>query len=167
MTEPLDVIAEAHRHWKERGWAAADAMAAATSIMRAQQLVQARVDEVLRPLGLTFARYEALALLYVSSRGALPLGKMGTRLMVHPTSVTNAVDRLERDSLVRRVRHPTDGRTRLAEITPRGRALVERATAALGSVRYGIDRLDDAEARSLTELITRLRERRGDFSRKS
>ena len=63
--------------------------------MRVQQLVIGRLDAILKPHGLTFARYEALVLLVFSSRGSLPLGKMGERLQVHPTSVTSIVQRLE------------------------------------------------------------------------
>ena len=72
-------------------------MAAVTSVMRAHQIMLARVDDALRPLGLTFARYELLMLLQFSRTGSLPLSKIGSRLQVHPASVTNVVDRLERD----------------------------------------------------------------------
>jgi len=113
----FDPIAEARRQWLRR-WEAAEPMAAATSIMRAQQIVLARVDAMLRPFELTFARYEALVLLSFTRTGALPLGKMGVRLMVHPTSVTNTVNRLEAQGFVRRVPHPTsnrcDARSRMA-----------------------------------------------------
>src|SRR3546814_8368731 len=98
-------------------------MAAATSIMRAQQIVLARVDEALKPFGLTFARYEALVLLTFSRSGSLPLGKMGERLMIHPTSVTNIVDRLEGQDLVRPVQHPTDRRPTPSEIPDDGRPI--------------------------------------------
>src|SRR3954462_6514761 len=106
-------------------------MHAGTSLMRVQQLELGRLDPLLKPLGLTFARYEALVLLRFSSRGSLPLGKMGERLQVHPTSMTNVIDRLETQGLVRRMPHPEDRRATLAEITPAGRRLVEKATAAL------------------------------------
>jgi len=88
----FDPIDEARSQWAKR-WEveASDAMAAATSIMRAQQVVLAAVDGVLRPFGLTFARYEGLVLLSFSRQGSLPLGKMGDRLMIHPTSVTNII----------------------------------------------------------------------------
>jgi DNA-binding MarR family transcriptional regulator len=162
----FDAIAEARRHWVERDWEAADAMAAATSIMRAQQIVQARVDDALKPFGLTFARYEALALLHLSRKGALPIGKMGARLMVHPTSVTNAVGRLEEQGFVRRTGDPDDRRTVLAQITPPGRRIVERATTALGSRRFGLQGLADADARRITSLVRRLREQAGDFPRR-
>src|SRR3546814_15697858 len=114
-------------------------MAAATSIMRAQQIVLARVDEALKPFGLTFARYEALVLLTFSRSGSLPLGKMGERLMIHPTSVTNIVDRLEGQGLVRGVQHPTERRPPLCATTDDGPAIVEKAPDAVraGAVAVG------------------------------
>ena len=69
-------------------------MRAATSVFRVQQILLARFDEALRPHDLTFARYEVLVLLTFSRTGELPLKVIGSRLMVHPTSVTNAIDRL-------------------------------------------------------------------------
>lgn len=138
-------------------------MAAATSIMRAQQIVLAKVDEALKPFDLTFARYEALVLLSFSRAGSLPLGKMGERLMIHPTSVTNIVDRLEGQGLVRRVDHPTDRRTTLCEITSAGRELAEKATAAVTGVGLGIAGLTDREVDQLTGLLEKLRRESGDF----
>src|SRR5215217_9174052 len=98
-------------------------MAAATSVMRVQQLLLARYDAALRAHGLTFARYEALVLLTFSRAGRLPLSKIGERLMVHHTSVTNIVQRLEQAGLVDRSPNPRDGRGTLAAITDRGRAV--------------------------------------------
>jgi DNA-binding MarR family transcriptional regulator len=139
-------------------------MAAVTSIMRAQQILLGEIDGILRPFGLTFARYEALVLLVFSRHGSLPMSKMGERLMVHPTSVTNAVDRLEADRLVRRVAHPTDRRTTLVEITDEGRSRAEGATAALMDAGFGLRGLDGAQTARLTELITALRHAAGDFT---
>ncbi len=160
----FDPIGEARRLWRKRRWEAAAWMAAATSVMRAQQLVLREVDEALRPFGLTFARYESLVLLYFSRTQALPLGKMGDRLMVHPASVTNAINQLERDGLVRRVNHDTDRRKVLAELTDEGRRVVEEATKAVTSVRFGLSSLTQKEANDLTDLILGLRRRAGDFS---
>jgi DNA-binding MarR family transcriptional regulator len=159
----FDPIDEARRQWDTRQWPEASAMAAATSIMRAQQIVLARVDEALRGHGLNFARYEALVLLYFSRRGALPLGKMGDRLMIHPTSVTNIVDRLEAQGLVRRVRHPDDRRATLAELTRAGRRLVEVATRSVTDVALGVGGLDAVELDRLTTLVRKLRVAAGDF----
>jgi DNA-binding MarR family transcriptional regulator len=138
-------------------------MAAATSIMRAQQIVLARVDEALRPHDLTFARYEALVLLTFSRRGSLPLGKMGERLMIHPTSVTNIVDRLEAQGLVERIQHPTDRRTTLCQITSHGRDLVRTATDAVTAIEFGVTGLSKRNLTELTDLLTRFRHASGDF----
>lgn len=164
--QPLrfDPIEEARAQWAAR-WTpdVSDAMAAATSIMRAQQVVLAAVDGALRPFGLTFARYEGLVLLLFSRRGVLPLGKMGQRLMIHPTSVTNIIDRLERQGLVRRIPHPTDGRTTLAEITEDGRELAKEATKAVNAVTFGLDCLDTEDLRQLVRITRKLRKSVGDF----
>src|SRR5512134_1848297 len=95
---PFDPIDEAARQWGLR-WDAVEQMHAVTSLMRVQQLVLAQLDEILRPHGLTFARYEALVLLTFSRAGSLPLGKMGERLQVHPTSITSVIYRLESSCL--------------------------------------------------------------------
>ena len=116
-------------------------MAAVTSVMRAQQILLAELDAILRPYGLTFARYEALVLLSFSRAGALPLSVMGERLMVHPTSVTNTIDRLEAQGMVVRRPNPDDGRGRLAEITERGRDAVRVATRDLMTAEFGIGEL--------------------------
>lgn len=158
----FDPIAEARRHW-DGHWDGGEPMAAATSIMRAQQIVLARVDEALKPFELTFSRYEALVLLTFSRKGSLPLGKMGERLMVHPTSVTNIVDRLEKQGFVVRVSHPSDRRTTLCEITDAGRAVVAEASAAVVAVDVGISGLTDDEAADLTRLLAKLRLASGDF----
>ena len=93
--QPFDPIAEAHRQWAARWPDQADNMAAVTSVMRVQQILLARVEDTLKPYGLTFAAYEALRLLAFTRSGSLPMGKLGVRLMVHPAAVTNAIGRLE------------------------------------------------------------------------
>jgi DNA-binding MarR family transcriptional regulator len=167
MPEPLafDPIEEAarqwHTHWGEQ-WVAS--MQAVTSVMRVQQVWLGRLNEALAPFGLTFARYEALMLLYYSRRGALPLGKMGARLQVHPTSVTNLVDGLESHGFATRAPHPSDRRTTLATITAAGRSQAEAATEALHAIRFGTLPLGDTELEQLTALLREAREASGDFA---
>ena len=133
-------------------------MSAATAITSWLARVIAGIDRVLRPFGLTFSRYEALVLLTFSRNGSLPLGKMGERLMVHPTSITNTIDRLERQSYVRRVPHPSDRRAVLAEITDDGRAVVKEATDALVSAEFAVPALDDSLVDRLADSLRRARE---------
>ena len=138
-------------------------MAAVTSIMRAQQILLGELDALLRPYGLTFARYEALVLLTFSRRGALPLGLIGERLMVHPTSVTNIIDRLEHQQMVIRRPNPADGRGRLAEITEAGRAVVERATRDLMAAEFGLAGFEPGQLKEIFDLFRELRLAAGDF----
>ncbi len=138
-------------------------MRAVTSIMRAQQILIAELDARLRPYGVTFSRYEALVLLSYSREGSLPLSKVGERLQVHATSVTNVIDRLEAAGLVRREPNPRDGRGTLAVITDEGRDVVAKATADLNSAHFGLDALDTPELARIFELLRRLRVDAGDF----
>ena len=134
---PFDPIDEAARQWGMR-WESVKPMHAVTSIMRVQQLLISQLDGMLKPHGLSFARYEARVLLTFSSRGSLPLGKMGERLQVHPTSITSIIHRLVADGLVERQPHPEDGRAVLAVIT---------AIAAPGFTGRELDRTLAAFAR--------------------
>jgi DNA-binding MarR family transcriptional regulator len=132
-------------------------MAAAASITRAQQIVLQAMDTTLRPFGLTWARYEALVLLSFTRTGTLPMGKMGQRLMIHPTSVTNIINRLEDDGLVERLSHPEDRRTRLAHITDAGRALADKASVAVDNMHYGVGSLDATTQETIIDVIRELR----------
>jgi DNA-binding MarR family transcriptional regulator len=167
MSRPLDFdpVQEARRQWDAHGWDEASAgMAAVTSIVRAQQIYLSRIEAALRPLQLTFARYEVLMILFFSRSGALPLNKIGSRLQVHPTSVTNAVDRLEDQGLIRRVPHSTDRRTTLAEITPAGRDLALRATKALNEEVFARPGMAPEDLAQLFEVLQRFRQGAGDFA---
>jgi DNA-binding MarR family transcriptional regulator len=160
---PFDPIERAGETW-ERRFGPAAAMRAATSVFRVQQILLARFDEALKPHELTFARYEVLVLLTFSRTGRLPLKVIGNRLMVHPTSVTNAIERLVAAGYVDRLPNPSDGRGVLASITDRGRAVVEVATAALTAQDFGLGDLPDDELDTLFDVLKRVRLGAGDVA---
>ncbi|QBX54992.1 MarR family transcriptional regulator [Nocardioides seonyuensis] len=158
-----DPIAEAHRQWVTHGWTeAADGMAMVTSLVRAQQLLMERIDAALRPLDLTFARYEVLRLLSFSRSGSMAMTRLGSLLQVHPTSVSSAVARLERQEYVERTRGDADRRVVLATITEAGRKAVEEGTLALNAHVFEEPGLPGSDVRDLTERLTRLRAGLGD-----
>lgn len=164
MRLPFDPVAEAAKNWESRGWTQATAgMTAITSLMRAQQIMVARVDAVLRPMGLTFARYEVLMLLEFSQRGTLPMGVIGSRLQVHPTSVTNAVDRLEQAGFVSRHQNPQDRRAVIVAIESSGREVAAEATKILNDQVFADIGLDDELIESLVSTLRVLRQAAGDF----
>lgn len=161
---PMDPIKEAHRQWSEHGWVdAADGMAMVTSVMRVQQILLKRVDAALRPHGLTFARYEILMLLSFTRSGSMPMKRVGSRLQVHPTSVTSAVDRLEAQHLVERRSHPSDRRAVLAAITDKGRTTAEQATVAMNRDVFEQPGLTPREMKDLTRILRTMRASAGDF----
>jgi DNA-binding MarR family transcriptional regulator len=161
---PFDPIAEAARQWSEHwGPDTTPPMRAVTSIMRAHQILMGRLNEALAPYNLTFPRYEALMLLYYSRTGSLPLGKMGDRLQVHRTSVTNLMDGLEREGLAERSPHPTDRRTTLGTITPRGREVANKATRVLNQAEFGTAPMPQRDLDLISETLTSLRVGAGDF----
>ena len=159
---PFDPIARAAETWETRFGDSA-AMAAVTAIMRVQQILLGQLDALLRPHGLTFARYEALVLLSFSREGELPMRIIGERLMVHPTSVTNTIDRLEQHGLVTRKPNPRDGRGTLAAITPAGRELMRQATDDLMQAEFGMSGYSKPELRDMFSLLRGLRVTAGDF----
>ncbi|MEU3754110.1 MarR family transcriptional regulator [Streptomyces olivoreticuli] len=170
MPKPLslsfDPIARADELWKQR-WGSVPSMAAITSIMRAHQILLGQVDAVVKPYGLTFARYEALVLLTFSRAGELPMSKIGERLMVHPTSVTNTVDRLVVSGLVAKRPNPNDGRGTLASITEKGRQVVEDATRDLMAMDFGLGAYGADECGAIFEMLRPLRVAAEDFAEDS
>ena len=135
---PFDPIDRAAQIWARR-FGPSPSMAAVTSIMRAQQILLAELDAL------------------------LSLGLIGERLMVHPTSVTNIIGRLEGQQLVIRRPNPADGRGRLAEITPAGRDVVERATRDLMAAEFGLGSFGPGQLKEIFDLFRELRLAAGDF----
>jgi DNA-binding MarR family transcriptional regulator len=159
-----DPIAAARANWERAGWGdVADGMVAVTSVMRAHQILLARVEAALRPYHLSFSCFELLRLLAFSRTGALPIAKASERLQVHVTSVTHAIRRLEAAALVKRQPHPTDGRTTLVQITDRGRATVADATVTLNEQVFADIGISPEESRALSSSIETLRHNAGDF----
>ena len=159
---PFDPIDRAGDLWEEH-FGDATSMRLATSVMRVQQLMIGALDGALKPFGLTFSRYEVLVLLLFSKRGELPLSKIGERLMVHPTSVTSAIDRLEAQGFVERVPDEDDRRRTLARLTATGRSTVKKATAAVEGIDFAITGLTDRQQGDAYQLLRKVRRSSGDF----
>ena len=89
-----DPVAEAAAHWRER-YPDGARFAALTGLIRTYGTTIRTIDTLLRPLGLSMARFEVLLVLSFARRKALPMGRLRDALMVHGSSVTYLVDRLE------------------------------------------------------------------------
>lgn len=153
---PFDPLAEARRQWDANELGESVSMHAAVSIIHAHQVVSTAIDRALRPLDLSFARYEVLMLLSFSRNSALPITKIGERLLVHPTGITRLVDKLEVAGLVARSSHPGDRRSVLVSLTHEGRALSRKASDLLASMRFGTP-LSEVDLIQLIALLGKLR----------
>jgi len=161
---PFDVVEASRRVWLER-WdpEAASGMAVFTAILRSHQLLNDQVNSVMRSHDLTFARYEVLAWLAMDPESSLALSWISKSLRIPPATVTNIMDRLEEEKLVRRVPHPSDARTTLAVITPRGRTVVTDATRELNSTVYERIGLSEQQRSQLVDLLAELRASGNEF----
>ncbi|MDN5748925.1 MAG: MarR family transcriptional regulator [Pseudonocardia sp.] len=99
-----------------------DAVMAATRVLVAvsAQSVAAVDDVVTLP--------QLRVLVMVASRGGLNLGAVAAGLGVHPSNATRAVERLVVAGLLHRRDDPADRRNLVLELSPDGRALVDRVT---------------------------------------
>jgi DNA-binding MarR family transcriptional regulator len=137
-------------------------MAMVTSVVRVQQIFTERIDAVLRPHGLTFARYEVLMVLSFTTDGAMSMTRLGSLLQVHPSSVTSAVDRLQRQGFAERTSSESDGRVVLATITDAGRRVVASATEGLNSDVFERPGIDGPDVVTVTDLLAAVRADAGD-----
>ena len=161
---PFDVVEASRRVWlREWNADAASGMAVFTAILRSFQLLNDEVHRVVRRHDLTFARYEVLTWLATDPESSLTLSWISKTLRIPPATVTNLIDRLEQDKLVRRVPHPTDARTTLAVITPRGRKVAREATSDLNQSVYERVGLSEVQRYQLLDLLAELRAHGNEF----
>lgn len=161
---PFDVVEASRRVWLER-WEpeAASGMAVYTAILRSYQLLNGHVRRVMRRHDLTFARYEVLTWLATDPESSLTLSWISKTLRIPAATVTNIIDQLEADALVRRVPHPSDARTTLAVITARGRKIATEATRDLNASVYERIALTERQRGRLIDLLAELRARDNEF----
>lgn len=107
------------------------------SLLGAAQAVEARIESSLSPLGLSLAKLNVLGIL-VSATSPLTLGELAQRLACVRSNVTQLVDRLEADGLVRREADPADRRSIRAVVTDSGRERQHAGALALERVQSDI-----------------------------
>lgn len=111
--------------------------ATAYQILSTLHAVETRLEEALEPLGLSLAKFGALAKL-VAAGEPLPLRTLAERCACVRSNITQLVDRLEAEKLVVRSDDPRDRRSIRAELTHEGRSrhaaglrVIEEAERAL------------------------------------
>ena len=121
------------------------------TLLGAAQAVETRIESSLSPLGLSLAKLNVLGIL-VASNSPLTLGELAQKLACVRSNVTQLVDRLESDGLVKREADPADRRSIRAVITDAGRDRERAGSIALSRVQdeiaHVLARFDSAHIES-------------------
>ena len=164
MADREDAVEWSREHWVAGGQPAPEQFTAMAAILRTHQAMTASIDASLRAYDLTRTAYLLMTTLQLSRDGTRPLGQLSKHLMVHPTTVTLAMDQLEKRRLLKRKPHPTDRRTILASLSPAGRDLLEKVTADLAGASFGLSGVDDKLAARVVSVLQQVRLKIGDIS---
>ncbi len=133
---------------------AADALV--FSFLSAADAVEARLEAALSPTGLSLAKLAVLHFL-ADANEALPLSDLAARQHCVRSNITQLVDRLEKDGLVRRRPDPEDRRSVLAELTPAGQHAHAKGVRALAEAQRAIVKvLKAGETASLQNALSAL-----------
>jgi DNA-binding MarR family transcriptional regulator len=126
------------------------------SFLSAADAVEARLEAALSPTGLSLAKLAVLHLL-ADANEPLPLSDLAARQHCVRSNITQLMDRLEKDGLVRRRADPDDRRSVLAELTPAGEQAHAKGVRALGEAQRAIvSALKAGEATSLQSALSAL-----------
>lgn len=125
-------------------------------LVRVARVIEERVDGSLGEIGLSVAKLAVLSHL-VASESPLPLGELATRLSCVRSNVTQLIDRMEADGLVRRVDDPNDRRAVHAKLTEEGRERHREGMRRVASLEERLtEQFTDEERASLRALLTKL-----------
>ncbi|MEV7909455.1 MarR family winged helix-turn-helix transcriptional regulator [Streptomyces griseus] len=130
-------------------------------LKEASSALRAAMEEVLRPLGMTVTHYSCLELL--AQRPGMSNSELARGAFVTRQTMNVLLQTLERDGYVVRPAEAAVGKVLPAQLTPRGRQSLEKATAAVRSVEVrmlaGMTETERATAfRVLRSMVRSLRE---------
>ncbi len=123
------------------------------SLIRAGHALEERLESTLSEVGLSSAKYGALHHL-VEAREPLSLSDLAAKVACVRSNITQLVDRLESDGLVRRISDPDDRRSVRAEVTPLGRERHAAGSERVGAVQKEFTQaLSDADRQALERAL--------------
>lgn len=124
-----------------------------TLLIKSGRLAEARLDDALAEVELSFVKWRALDALVKLNCPAAPT-LLAEKLHCVKSNVTQLVDKLEADNIVRRVPDPDDRRGMLVELAPAGRQLHGQGREALETAtRKLFESFDEASKASLRDLL--------------
>ena len=128
------------------------------SILRTAAIVQRHMSQVVEGSGITIQQYNVLRILRGAGSVGLPTLAIRDRMIEEAAGITRLLDKLEIAGHVLRQRSTPDRRQVVCQITPAGlRVLTELDEPVDAANDYAIGMLNDAEKRTLVELLGAVR----------
>jgi DNA-binding MarR family transcriptional regulator len=156
----------AQRYGDGYEWADVAAIEASLAINGCYTAQMAALTRLCTALGInrTIGRHALVRILHFAPEQRLTQFEIAAEMQVSSSNVTFLVDGLEKESLVRRVPHPTDRRTVYVQLTDEGmqfaQLLVPSMARFMGEMLSGFDA---DEKRTLAALLERLRRNAESF----
>jgi DNA-binding MarR family transcriptional regulator len=126
------------------------------SIVHAGNRIQDRLEGAVAETGLSLAKLNALRHL-VEAKEPMALGQLAEKIACVKSNVTQLVDRLENDGLVKRVPDPDDRRSVLAAVTEEGRERYRAASMALANAEQQLlGEIEPSARERVNEVVTGL-----------
>lgn len=161
--EKPDPIDWTRARWQQSGLGEhEDAFLAMGSMMRLHRLMADGIESTLKPLQLNVTDFMLMVTLELNEEHSLLISRLARSLLVHATTATLAVDRLEARELLRRSPHPTDRRAIQVSLTDAGRRLVREGKDRLAEVQFGLPGTSVEAQRRLLKVLDQTRQLLGD-----
>jgi DNA-binding MarR family transcriptional regulator len=152
----------ARDRWVEAGEPDAERFVAAMALLRLSGIVGTGLDRALKDHDTSRTGFLILCTLRIATDQSLTMSQLSKRLVLHATTISLVVDQLQERGLVTRSQHPSDKRTVLATLTPKGAKALHKINLAVCETGYGLDGVDERLAIMLTEVIRYARNALGD-----
>lgn len=131
-------------------------LSAVRELARCYQAFEAYSAAHIRTVGLTPPQFDIVATL--GNTEGMTFKELGEKTLITKGTLTGVVDRLADKKLVRRVASPTDGRSQIVQLTPKGEALFAKVFPAhVAYARRAFDSVDAAELEGIRLGMVRLR----------
>jgi DNA-binding MarR family transcriptional regulator len=135
------------------------ATAAVLAIFKTSSWLLSEVNPVFAEHGITATRFDALEALSHRRTGTRP-AELREMLHLPAQTITGVLDQLQAAGLVRRSPHPSDRRSTVVELTPAGRAAIDRICPPLIDIEHDcMSALSPAEQDQLTGLLAKVQDR--------
>lgn len=126
------------------------------ALLGAAHRIEAQLESALGEHGLSMAKFGVLEALTGAS-APLTLTELAGKLSCVRSNITQLIDRLEADGLVKRVADPSDRRSIRAVLTPLGTTRAAEGAAAFAQARGDLaSRLPEAERAAFLMVLSRM-----------